>query len=193
MGRNKITIKGLPSLPERKAKYALRIKGLVKKAKELSTMCDVPHLLLTFSPSGEPTVSTQNGTFEEILTAYSNLNPEKRLKSKEESLKKLGESLEKAGEVIDVSQFANHSAQVIESNEQNEDKKAKLKNIQDEISKIENFLGPLSLIDDIDQINSMEKIVEMENCLLQLLQQNELSKAFFVEQGMALNGFNTQQ
>jgi SRF-type transcription factor (DNA-binding and dimerisation domain) len=57
MGRKKITIKALQTPSERKATFTNRVKGVVKKAQELSTLCDVPHLLIAFSTTGKPTFS----------------------------------------------------------------------------------------------------------------------------------------
>ena len=53
MGLNKIDVKTKETLYERKVTFSKRRKGLLNKAKELSVMCDVPLMLLFFSPSTE--------------------------------------------------------------------------------------------------------------------------------------------
>lgn len=55
MGRNRLPLKRLTSANRRIA-YSRRKKGLMKKARELSVLCGVEVFLVTFSPSGKPTV-----------------------------------------------------------------------------------------------------------------------------------------
>ncbi|KAK8348706.1 hypothetical protein V6Z11_A06G097800 [Gossypium hirsutum] len=55
MGRRKLKIQRLEDMKARQAKYSKRKKGILKKAKELSILCDVEVVLLLSSPSGKRT------------------------------------------------------------------------------------------------------------------------------------------
>ncbi|KAJ4833605.1 Agamous-like MADS-box protein agl65 [Turnera subulata] len=56
MGRRKLKIEKLECMKARQAKYSKRKIGLLKKAKELSILCDVDLALLMFSPTGKPSL-----------------------------------------------------------------------------------------------------------------------------------------
>lgn len=56
MGRLKLKIKRLESSSNRQVTYSKRRNGIVKKAKELSILCDIDIVLLMFSPTGRPTL-----------------------------------------------------------------------------------------------------------------------------------------
>ena len=56
MGRVKLEIKRLESTGNRQGTYSKRKCGILKKAKELSILCDIDILLLMFSPTGKPTM-----------------------------------------------------------------------------------------------------------------------------------------
>lgn len=56
MGRVKLKIRKLENSSGRQATYSKRNNGLVKKANELSILCDIDIALLMFSPTGKPTL-----------------------------------------------------------------------------------------------------------------------------------------
>lgn len=56
MGRVKLKIKRLENPNGRMATYAKRKNGIIKKASELSILCDVDVVLLMFSPGGKPSL-----------------------------------------------------------------------------------------------------------------------------------------
>ena len=56
MGRVKLKIKKLESSGNRQVTFSKRRNGILKKAKELSILCDVDIVLLMFSPTGRPTL-----------------------------------------------------------------------------------------------------------------------------------------
>ncbi|KAH0457968.1 hypothetical protein IEQ34_013283 [Dendrobium chrysotoxum] len=56
MGRVKLSIKRLENTSRRQITYSKRRTGIVKKAKELSILCDIDILLIMFSPTGKPTL-----------------------------------------------------------------------------------------------------------------------------------------
>nr|GLL47614.1 uncharacterized protein LOC101259603 isoform X2 [Ipomoea trifida] len=80
MGRNRLPLKRLTSANRRIA-YSRRKKGLMKKARELSVLCDVEVFLVTFSPGGKPTVFiTENSSIEDVIEKFAQLKPEERAK-----------------------------------------------------------------------------------------------------------------
>ncbi|OEL17419.1 hypothetical protein BAE44_0021562 [Dichanthelium oligosanthes] len=56
MGRVKLKIKKLENNSARVVTYSKRRSGIVKKAKELSILCDIDLILLMFSPTEKPTI-----------------------------------------------------------------------------------------------------------------------------------------
>jgi hypothetical protein len=58
MGRVKLKIKRLENTTGRQATYAKRKNGIMKKASELSILCDIDIILLMFSPGGKPSLCT---------------------------------------------------------------------------------------------------------------------------------------
>lgn len=56
MGRVKLKIRRLESSSNRQVTYSKRRSGILKKAKELSVLCDIDIVLLMFSPTGKPTI-----------------------------------------------------------------------------------------------------------------------------------------
>ncbi|RRT34388.1 hypothetical protein BHE74_00059708 [Ensete ventricosum] len=56
MGRVKLKIKRLENSSSRQVTYSKRKAGILKKAKELSILCDIDLVLLMFAPNGKPTI-----------------------------------------------------------------------------------------------------------------------------------------
>lgn len=52
MGRNKLMIQKIENVTNRQVTFSKRRNGLIKKAYELSILCDIDIALLMFSPSG---------------------------------------------------------------------------------------------------------------------------------------------
>jgi len=55
MGRVKLEIKKIENPTNRQVTYSKRRNGLIKKAYELSVLCDIDLALIVFSPSGKLT------------------------------------------------------------------------------------------------------------------------------------------
>lgn len=55
MGRVKLEIKKIENPTNRQVTYSKRRNGLIKKAYELSVLCDIDLALIMFSPSGKLT------------------------------------------------------------------------------------------------------------------------------------------
>lgn len=86
MGRVKLKIKKLENTNGRQATYAKRKHGIMKKANELSILCDVEIILLMFSPTNKPSVCIGKRSIEEIIEKFAQLTPQERAKRKLESL-----------------------------------------------------------------------------------------------------------
>ncbi|KAL4301641.1 hypothetical protein S83_061029 [Arachis hypogaea] len=65
MGRVKLPIKKIENITNRQITFSKRRNSLIKKAYELSVLCDVDVALITFSPSGRPALfSSSTRIFE---------------------------------------------------------------------------------------------------------------------------------
>lgn len=56
MGRVKLKIQRLENLSSRQVTYGKRRAGILKKAQEISVLCDIDIILLMFSPTGKPSI-----------------------------------------------------------------------------------------------------------------------------------------
>ncbi|KAL4309442.1 hypothetical protein GQ457_01G026810 [Hibiscus cannabinus] len=78
MGRVKLQIKRIENTTNRQVTFSKRRNGLIKKAYELSVLCDVDVALLMFSPSGRLSLFSGSKSIEEILERYVNLPEHER-------------------------------------------------------------------------------------------------------------------
>ncbi|XP_031267220.1 agamous-like MADS-box protein AGL104 [Pistacia vera] len=78
MGRVKLQIKRIENTTNRQVTFSKRRNGLIKKAYELSVLCDVDVALIMFSPSGRVSLFSGNKSIEEILARYVNLPEHER-------------------------------------------------------------------------------------------------------------------
>ncbi|XP_076891765.1 uncharacterized protein LOC143543295 isoform X2 [Bidens hawaiensis] len=73
MGRAKLPIKKIENSTNRQVTFSKRRNGIIKKAYELSVLCDVDVALIMFSPAGKPSTYAGKGSIEEIMSRYVNL------------------------------------------------------------------------------------------------------------------------
>ncbi|XP_057502217.1 agamous-like MADS-box protein AGL104 isoform X2 [Actinidia eriantha] len=78
MGRVKLQIKKIENTTNRQVTFSKRRNGLMKKAYELSVLCDVDVALIMFSPSGRLSFFSGNRSIEDILLRYVNLPEHER-------------------------------------------------------------------------------------------------------------------
>ncbi|KAL6553580.1 hypothetical protein OROGR_007422 [Orobanche gracilis] len=64
MGRKKLPMRRIENAAARQVTYAKRRDGIVKKAKELSVLCDTDVALIMFSPTGRLTTFASNGSLQ---------------------------------------------------------------------------------------------------------------------------------
>uniref|UniRef100_A0AAU7LJL7 MADS90 n=1 Tax=Hippophae rhamnoides TaxID=193516 RepID=A0AAU7LJL7_9ROSA len=166
MGRVKLKIKRLENTNGRQATYAKRKHGIMKKASELSILCDIDIILLMFSPTGKPSLcSGKRSSIEEVIAKFSQLAPQERAKRKLESLEALKKTFKKLDHDVNIQEFLGTSPQTIEemSNQ------ARLLHTQlTEIHK------RLSYWTNSEKINSVEHLEQMENSLRESL--NEIQR-----------------
>ncbi|ERM94528.1 hypothetical protein AMTR_s00010p00264750 [Amborella trichopoda] len=90
MGRVKLKIKKLENTNGRQVTYSKRRAGILKKARELSILCDIDIALLMFSPTGKPTLCLgERSNIEDVIHRFASLTPQERAKRKLESLEDL--------------------------------------------------------------------------------------------------------
>ncbi|KAH8957028.1 hypothetical protein BDL97_07G071900 [Sphagnum fallax] len=94
MGRVKLEIKKIENPTNRQVTYSKRRNGLIKKAYELSVLCDIDIGLIMFSPSGKLTQYC-NCSMEDVITRFANLPLPERNKRKIENLEHLHKTVKK--------------------------------------------------------------------------------------------------
>ncbi|PIN15385.1 MADS box transcription factor [Handroanthus impetiginosus] len=99
MGRVKLQIKKIENTTNRQVTFSKRRNGLIKKAYELSVLCDVDVALIMFSPSGRLSIFSGNRSIEEIMARYVNLPEHERgrLQNQEYLQRALGKLKSEAG------------------------------------------------------------------------------------------------
>ncbi|KAE8664360.1 myosin-15-like isoform X1 [Hibiscus syriacus] len=113
MGRRKLKIQRLESIKARQATYSKRKTGILKKAKEISILCDVDVALLLFSPTDKPTLFVgqekrlsdvlerlSKSPYEEIEESSSQNASDNAQKAHEEQLRELKEKLAEKSKIL---------------------------------------------------------------------------------------------
>ncbi|TQD78236.1 hypothetical protein C1H46_036181 [Malus baccata] len=163
MGRVKLKIKRLENTNGRQATYAKRKNGIMKKANELSILCDIDIVLLMFSPTGKPSLcSGKRSTIEEVIAKFAQLTPQERAKRKLESLEALKKTFKKLDHDVNIQEFLGSSSQTIE------DLSNQSSLLQTQLSEIKKRL---SCWTSPDKINSVEQLGQMEDSLRESLNQ----------------------
>ncbi|XP_054817477.1 agamous-like MADS-box protein AGL104 [Prosopis cineraria] len=80
MGRVKLQIKKIENATNRQVTFSKRRSGLVKKAYELSVLCDVDVALIIFSPSGKASLFSGGKSIEDIFERYLKLPEQERVR-----------------------------------------------------------------------------------------------------------------
>ncbi|KAK4427916.1 Agamous-like MADS-box protein [Sesamum alatum] len=110
MGRVKLKIQRLESLSSRQVTYGKRRNGILKKAQEISVLCDIDIILLMFSPTGKPSIFRgQRSNIDEMIAKYAQLTPKERAKRRLESLETLKRNFKKVDQDVDIEEFLDAS------------------------------------------------------------------------------------
>lgn len=70
MGRVKLKIKKLENPNGRQSTYSKRKNGIMKKANELSILCDIDIILLMFSPTGKASLCSGKHRYSPIISLW---------------------------------------------------------------------------------------------------------------------------
>ncbi|XWS69695.1 hypothetical protein CRYUN_Cryun04dG0201000 [Craigia yunnanensis] len=163
MGRVKLKIKKLENTNGRQATYAKRKHGIMKKANELSILCDVEIILLLFSPTDKPSLCIgKRSSIEEIIEKFAQLTPQERAKRKLESLEVLKKTFKKLDHDVNIHEFLGTSTQTIE------DLTNQARLLQTQLYELHRRL---SCWTNIDKINNVEHLGQMEDSLKEYLNQ----------------------
>ena len=73
MGRVKLQIKRIENTTNRQVTFSKRRNGLIKKAYELSVLCDIDIALIMFSPSNRLSHFSGRSGVEDVILRYMNL------------------------------------------------------------------------------------------------------------------------
>ncbi|KAL4566210.1 hypothetical protein LXL04_030322 [Taraxacum kok-saghyz] len=112
MGRVKLQIKKIENTTNRQVTFSKRRNGLIKKAYELSVLCDVDVALIMFSPSGRASIFSGSRSIEEIMGRYINLPEHERgrLQNQEQLERALGTLKKESQDHQNQNQARNSSA-----------------------------------------------------------------------------------
>ncbi|KAJ6987556.1 agamous-like MADS-box protein AGL30 isoform X3 [Populus alba] len=161
MGRVKLKIKKLENTNGRQATYAKRKHGIMKKANELSILCDIDIILLMFSPTGKPSLCKgASSSIEEVITKFAQLTPQERAKRKLESLEALKKTFKKLDHDVNIPEFLGTSSQTIE------DLTSQSRLLQNQLSDVHK---KLSYWTNPDKISNLEHLGQLESSLRESL------------------------
>ncbi|KAH7678657.1 MADS box transcription factor domain-containing protein [Dioscorea alata] len=186
MGRVKLKIKRLENSSGRQVTYSKRRAGILKKAKELSILCDIDIVLLMFSPTGKPTLCLgERSNIEEVIAKFAQLTPQEREKRKLESLEALKKTFKKLDHDVNIQDFLGSSTQTVEELTNH------LRLLQAQVSEVQQRL---SYWTDMEKIDNIDHIRAMEESLKESLNRVRLHKENFAKQQfISLNSSNQLQ
>ena len=174
----KLKIKKIENPAGRQATFAKRKNGILKKASELSVLCDIDLVLLMFSPAGKPHLccGSRSG-IEEVIAKFSQVTPDERAKRKLEGLETLKKTFHKLDHHVNIRDFTSSS------NSTTEDLSTQARILQDRISEIH---GRLRFWTEPDKINNVEDLGQLEISIRQSLDQLRAHKEHFGQQQHAM-------
>ncbi|KAF8401090.1 hypothetical protein HHK36_014393 [Tetracentron sinense] len=169
MGRKKMPIQKLDTENARRVTYSKRRPGLLKKARDLSILCDTDLALVMFSPTEKPTLCLgHNNTLSSVVEKLSHMTFEERVKKQADSVESLMKMYKKDDQEVDPKRFS------LEENDKLEELKEELKELQEELAekneKLRKWLNP-------DDIDDPVVIQDMDDKLVEYLKRLELRKA----------------
>ncbi|KAL4566514.1 hypothetical protein LXL04_030630 [Taraxacum kok-saghyz] len=174
MGRVKLKIKRLENIGNRQVTFSKRRNGILKKAKELSVLCDIDIILLMFSPTGKPTLFTgQRSNIDEVIAKFARLTPQERAKRKLESLEALKKTFKKLDHDVNIQDFAGASSQSAE------DLSNHAMMLQSQLSDLHKRLSYWS---NPDKIENVDHLKHMEDSLRESLDRIRIHKENFGQQ-----------
>nr|ADB81910.1 MIKC* MADS-box transcription factor [Funaria hygrometrica] len=213
MGRVKLEIKKIENPTNRQVTYSKRRNGLIKKAYELSVLCDVDVALIMFSPSGKLTqysncsiedvigrfanlpMHERNKSFEDMLTRFANfhmIHDRSKYTRKPENLEHLHRALKKLNGEKDLA--ANHQFLTGSKSYEVGLLQEELKKSQQEKELVQQR-ARLYLADEhlLQNINSVQQLANMETELEQALERVRARKSYVSNAYQAASTMQRQQ
>uniref|UniRef100_A0A0E0KR13 MADS-box domain-containing protein n=1 Tax=Oryza punctata TaxID=4537 RepID=A0A0E0KR13_ORYPU len=86
MARGKVQMRRIENPVHRQATFCKRRMGLLKKAKELSVLCDADIGVVVFSPHGKIYELATNGNMQGLIERYKSKLPEAQVESNEQNI-----------------------------------------------------------------------------------------------------------
>ncbi|GMH21933.1 hypothetical protein Nepgr_023776 [Nepenthes gracilis] len=168
MGRVKLKIKRIESTSNRQVTYSKRRNGIVKKAKEIATLCDIDLILIMFSPAGKPTLRlADRSNLEQVIAKFSRLPAHERAQRKLETLEALRKTFKKLDHDVNIEDFLCTSTQTAEE-------------LNNQVTLLQTQLADvqkrLSCWSNPEKIDSVERLSQMEDLLRDSLNQIHLHK-----------------
>ncbi|KAI9117396.1 hypothetical protein K1719_011562 [Acacia pycnantha] len=168
MGRVKLKIKKLENISNRQVTFSKRKSGILKKAKELSILCDIDIALLMFSPTGKAILlQGERSNLEEVIEKFAQLSAQERAKRKLESLEALKKTFKKLDHDVKIQDFLGSSSQRVEE-------------LTHHVRMLQAHLADshqrLSYWDNIEKINNVEPLRQMEESLKESINRVRLHK-----------------
>ncbi|CAL9065764.1 agamous-like MADS-box protein AGL65 isoform X1 [Musa acuminata AAA Group] len=174
MGRVKLKIKRLENSSSRQVTYSKRKAGVMKKAKELSILCDIDLVLLMFAPNGKPTVCVgDRSNIEEVVARFSQVSQQERAKRKLESLEALKKTFKKLDHDVNIQEFLGPSTQTVE------ELASYLGSLHGQLLDVQKRLSYWA---DPDEISDIDHIRAMEQSLKESLSRIQAHKENFGRQ-----------
>ncbi|KAG6383105.1 hypothetical protein SASPL_157152 [Salvia splendens] len=193
MGRVKLKIQRLETLNSRQVTYGKRRAGILKKAQEISVLCDIPIVLIMFSPSGKPSIfcgqrrlmlKNKNGyvvirllfgfsNIDEMIAKYAQLTPKERAKRRLESLETLKRNFKKLDQDVDIEEFLDTSTPSIE---EMQNRVMSLQLQLDEARERVRWWSNPDTIEDVEHLN------QMEDSLRESLNRTQVTKEKFFKE-----------
>ncbi|KAK6123216.1 hypothetical protein DH2020_043040 [Rehmannia glutinosa] len=168
MGRVKLKIQRLESLSSRQVTYGKRRAGILKKAQEISVLCDIDIILIMFSPTGKPSIFRgQRSNIDEMIAKYAQLTPKERAKRRLESLETLKRNFKKLDQDVDIEEFLDASTPSIE------EMHSRVRMLQAQVTEVHKRL---SWWTNPDKIEDIEHLNQMENSLRESLNRTRMNK-----------------
>ncbi|XP_047316795.1 agamous-like MADS-box protein AGL65 [Impatiens glandulifera] len=161
MGRVKLKIKRLENTANRQVTYSKRRNGILKKAQELSILCDIEIILLMFSPTGKPTLFRgERSNIEEVIGKFAQLTPQERAKRKLESLEALKKTFKKMDHDVNIQEFLGSRVRSIE------ELANQVRTLKAQLTEVHRRLSCWSSPEKVDNV---EHLMQMEDSLKESL------------------------
>ncbi|XP_074571357.1 agamous-like MADS-box protein AGL65 isoform X2 [Curcuma longa] len=174
MGRVKLKIKRLENSSSRQVTYSKRKAGILKKAKELSILCDIDLLLIMFAPNAKPTICIgDRSNIEKVVERFAQVSLQERAKRKLESLEALKKTFKKLDHDVNIQEFLGSSEESVE------DLTNHLRSLHGQLLEVRKRLSCWA---DPDKINNINHIRAMEQSLKESLNRIQVHKENFGKQ-----------